>query len=71
MRSLDLSVKAETKDVCKQKKMQPAAGTPKGSEETNEDTPVQMKGYFVRPEVENKEKATSADGLGVGVTVDF
>jgi len=73
MRSLNLSVKTETKKICEPKKLKPATTKTNTSNQKLEKSIVEMENYFVYPYTENKEKEkeTAADGIGVGVSVGF
>jgi len=73
MRSLNLSVKHDTQTVCNRKKDQVTANhqNPPNEKTAAERSHLELNGHFVRPEVENKEEATSADGLGVNLSVKF
>jgi len=72
MRSLDLSVKSNNKDLCQKKQLKPAPlQDPIENKDAAEGSFIEMDAYFVYPHIENKEEEPTADGLGANVNVEF
>jgi len=72
MRSLDLSVKQNNKELCQGKplKTAPLQGDIKNEGDTK-DSFIGIDAYFVYPHIENEEEEPTADGLGANINVEF